>query len=45
MKEYHTVVEGARIDDLDYMQKHGISPSEVSSEVTRTFSKMIFLHG
>ncbi|KAI8079783.1 ABC1 family-domain-containing protein [Halteromyces radiatus] len=38
-------IEGARIDDLEYMKQHGIDPRAVSSELTRIFSEMIFLHG
>lgn len=39
------VIEGARIDDLDYMKEHGIDPSQVSTEITEIFSKMMFLDG
>lgn len=39
------VVDGARIDDLQYMKDHHINPAQVSAELTRIFSKMIFLHG
>ncbi|KAI9259336.1 cupin-like domain-containing protein [Sporodiniella umbellata] len=38
-------ITGARIDDLDYMKQHGIDPGEVSKELTRVFSEMIFVHG
>ncbi|KAI7851026.1 ABC1 family-domain-containing protein [Circinella umbellata] len=38
-------IEGSRIDDLDYMKKHGINPAQVSAEFSEAFSKMIFLHG
>lgn len=38
-------VDGARIDDLQYMKDHHINPAQVSAELTRIFSKMIFLHG
>ncbi|KAI7868122.1 ABC1 family-domain-containing protein [Spinellus fusiger] len=38
-------MEGARIDDLEYMKKHSIDPNSVSTEITKIFSKMIFLHG
>ncbi|KAF1800698.1 ABC1 family-domain-containing protein [Mucor lusitanicus] len=38
-------IEGARIDDLDYMKEHGIDPSQVSTEITEIFSKMMFLDG
>ncbi|KAI9487186.1 MAG: ABC1 family-domain-containing protein [Benjaminiella poitrasii] len=38
-------IHGSRIDDLDYMKKYNINPKEVSAELTRVFSEMIFLHG
>ncbi|KAG1504205.1 hypothetical protein G6F54_001168 [Rhizopus delemar] len=38
-------ITGARIDDLDYMKHHNIDPNEVSKELTRVFSEMIFVHG
>ncbi|KAI9150922.1 hypothetical protein H9P43_009537 [Blastocladiella emersonii ATCC 22665] len=37
--------EGSRIDDLEYLRQHGISPSQVACELTRAFSDMIFKHG
>ncbi|ORX55756.1 ABC1-domain-containing protein [Hesseltinella vesiculosa] len=37
--------EGSRIDDLNYMKEHGIDPRAVSSELTKAFSEMIFIHG
>lgn len=36
---------GSRVDDLEYMNKHNIDPKQVSAELTRIFSEMIFLHG
>lgn len=36
---------GARVDDLEYMKKHGINSSDVSTEITQIFSKMMFLDG
>ncbi|KAG0337534.1 hypothetical protein BG004_007609 [Podila humilis] len=36
---------GSRIDDLDYLKKHNISVSEVSNEMARTFSQMIYKDG
>lgn len=39
------VIKGARVDDMDYMEKHGIDPSQVSTEITEIFSKMMFLDG
>ncbi|KAI8997334.1 ABC1 family-domain-containing protein [Pilobolus umbonatus] len=38
-------IDGSRMDDLDYMKKHKINPQEVSRELTRIFSEMIFIHG
>ncbi|KAG0177105.1 hypothetical protein DFQ29_005241 [Apophysomyces sp. BC1021] len=38
-------IEGARIDNLDYMKQHNIDPKQVSAEMTRVFSKMIFIDG
>ncbi|KAI8642512.1 ABC1 family-domain-containing protein [Parasitella parasitica] len=38
-------IEGSRVDDLEYMNKHNIDPKQVSAELTRVFSEMIFLHG
>ncbi|CAO3625474.1 unnamed protein product [Cunninghamella echinulata] len=38
-------IDGARIDNLDYMKKYNIDPRAVSSELTKVFSEMIFIHG
>ncbi|ORX57597.1 ABC1-domain-containing protein, partial [Hesseltinella vesiculosa] len=38
-------IEGARVDNLSYMKDHGIDPNKVSLEITRIFSKMMFLDG
>ncbi|KAI8084792.1 ABC1 family-domain-containing protein [Halteromyces radiatus] len=38
-------IEGARPDDLQFMEKHKIDPGQVSAEITTIFSKMMFLHG
>ncbi|KAI7898593.1 ABC1 family-domain-containing protein [Cokeromyces recurvatus] len=38
-------IEGARIDNMEYMKTHGIDPSQVSTEITQVFSKMMFLDG
>ncbi|KAI8082619.1 ABC1 family-domain-containing protein [Gilbertella persicaria] len=38
-------INGSRVDDLEYMKKHNIDPRQVSNELTRVFSEMIFLHG
>jgi aarF domain-containing kinase len=39
------VIKGARVDDLEYMKEHGIDSSQVSTEITQIFSKMMFLDG
>lgn len=39
------VIAGSRVDDLEYMNEHNIDPKQVSAELTRIFSEMIFLHG
>ena len=36
---------GARIDDLEYLKKHNIKVSEISKEMARTFSQMIYKDG
>ncbi|KAG0359664.1 hypothetical protein BG005_000382 [Podila minutissima] len=36
---------GSRIDDLDYLKQHNIKVSEVSNEMARTFSQMIYKDG
>ncbi|KAG0262412.1 hypothetical protein DFQ27_002338 [Actinomortierella ambigua] len=38
-------MKGARIDDLDYLRQHNIRVSEVSTEMARTFSQMIYQDG
>ncbi|CEP19300.1 hypothetical protein [Parasitella parasitica] len=38
-------IEGARIDDMEFMKEHDIDPSQVSTEITKIFSKMMFLDG
>ncbi|KAI7854114.1 ABC1 family-domain-containing protein [Circinella umbellata] len=38
-------IHGTRIDDLDYMKKHNIDPSAVSTELISIFSRMMFLYG
>jgi aarF domain-containing kinase len=42
---FELVIQGARIDDLEFMKEHGINPSQVSTEITEIFSKMMFLDG
>ncbi|KAI8367658.1 ABC1 family-domain-containing protein, partial [Radiomyces spectabilis] len=38
-------IEGARIDDLEYMKRHNIDAASVSKELSAIFSKMMFLDG
>ncbi|KAJ3038025.1 putative aarF domain-containing protein kinase 1 [Rhizophlyctis rosea] len=38
-------IRGSRIADAQYLKQHNISPYEVSEEMTKAFSEMIFLHG
>ena len=38
-------IEGAKIDNLEYMKKNSISPSRLSIDFTKMYSEMIFLHG
>ncbi|KAI9244889.1 ABC1 family-domain-containing protein [Sporodiniella umbellata] len=38
-------IEGARVDDIYYFEKHGINSSAVSTEITKIFSKMMFDDG
>ncbi|ORX86029.1 ubiquinone biosynthesis protein [Basidiobolus meristosporus CBS 931.73] len=38
-------IDGARIDDLAFMKLHSINPNDVSTELTRIFSEMIFIQG
>ncbi|TPX44292.1 hypothetical protein SeMB42_g04383 [Synchytrium endobioticum] len=38
-------IEGAKVDDLDYLKKYHISPRHVSVELNKIFSEMTFLHG
>ncbi|KAG0242556.1 hypothetical protein BGW41_003914 [Actinomortierella wolfii] len=38
-------MKGARIDDLEYLKRHNIRVSEVSTEMARTFSQMIYKDG
>lgn len=37
--------EGGHVNDVRYMQEHGISSNEVSSKVGQIYSEMIFLQG
>ncbi|KDE02639.1 ABC1-B atypical protein kinase [Microbotryum lychnidis-dioicae p1A1 Lamole] len=38
-------IEGARIDDLAYLEAHQIDRNEVSKELSRIFSRMIYITG
>ncbi|KAG1057227.1 hypothetical protein G6F43_000922 [Rhizopus delemar] len=38
-------IEGARVDDLEYFKQHHINSSQVSTEITNVFSKMMFIDG
>ena len=38
-------VNGARLNDLGYMRKHGIQPHQVARSLAYLFGNMIFLHG
>lgn len=38
-------INGARIDDLAYLKKHHIDRNQVSQELSRIFSKMVYLDG
>lgn len=37
--------EGGQVNDKDYMDKHGISPKDVSQKLGKLYSEMIFLQG
>lgn len=38
-------IEGARVDDLVYLKDHGIDRNQVSQELSRIFSQMVYLNG
>lgn len=38
-------MHGERLDDINYLHTHNISPETVSSELAKIFSEMIFFHG
>ncbi|KZT57755.1 ABC1-domain-containing protein [Calocera cornea HHB12733] len=38
-------IEGARVDDLAFLQKHKIDRNRVSQELSRIFSQMVYLKG
>ncbi|XP_039993811.1 aarF domain-containing protein kinase 1 isoform X2 [Xiphias gladius] len=37
--------EGGQVNDRDYMRKHGISVNEISENLGKMYSEMIFVHG
>lgn len=38
-------IEGARVDDLAYLMRHNIDRNQVSQELSRIFSQMVYLNG
>jgi len=38
-------IEGARVDDLEYLAMHNIDRNKVSLELSRIFSQMVYLDG
>ncbi|TNN84972.1 putative aarF domain-containing protein kinase 1 [Liparis tanakae] len=38
-------VDGGQINDKDYMKKHGINVNEISENLGKMYSEMIFVHG
>ena len=38
-------IQGARIDDLQYLKDHRIDRNQVSQELSRIFSQMVYLNG
>jgi aarF domain-containing kinase len=38
-------IEGARVDDLAYLKRHHIDRNQVSQELSRIFSQMVYLNG
>ncbi|KAM9842757.1 aarF domain-containing protein kinase 1 [Aulostomus maculatus] len=37
--------EGGQVNDLQYMKKHGINVNQISENLGRMYSEMIFVHG
>uniref|UniRef100_A0A3Q1IGX9 AarF domain-containing protein kinase 1 n=1 Tax=Anabas testudineus TaxID=64144 RepID=A0A3Q1IGX9_ANATE len=37
--------EGGQVNDRDYMKKHGINVNEISENLGKLYSEMIFVHG
>jgi aarF domain-containing kinase len=40
-----TVIDGARVDDLKYLKDHGIDRNQVSQELSKIFSQMVYING
>ncbi|CDZ97250.1 Predicted unusual protein kinase [Phaffia rhodozyma] len=38
-------IDGARVDNLEYLRKHHIDRNQVAKELSRIFSQMIYLNG
>jgi aarF domain-containing kinase len=38
-------INGARVDDLAFLQKHAIDRNQVSKELSRIFSQMVYING
>ncbi|XP_033498901.1 aarF domain-containing protein kinase 1 isoform X4 [Epinephelus lanceolatus] len=38
-------VEGGQVNERDYMKKHGINVNEISENLGKMYSEMIFVHG
>lgn len=38
-------IEGSRVDDLGYLMRHHIDRNQVSQELSRIFSQMVYLNG
>ena len=38
-------IEGARVDDLEYLAAHNIDRNKVSLELSRIFSQMVYIDG
>lgn len=39
------VIEGARVDDLKYLKDHQIDRNQVSQELSKIFSQMVYING
>ncbi|KLT43520.1 putative mitochondrion protein [Cutaneotrichosporon oleaginosum] len=38
-------INGTRVDDLSFLQRHGIDRNQVSKELSRIFSQMVYING